>query len=171
MTDAASDKCRVVLGRVHGIFGIAGWVKVFSYTEPRKNILDYSPWLVMRNGQWQEMKLENGRLQGKRVIAKLEGISDPDAAATLMNADIAILRDSLPSPGENEFYWADLEELRVIDQNENELGMVDHIIATGANDVIVVRGKKEILIPFLLDTVIKSVDLKNGVIRVNWDVE
>ena len=171
MTDAADNQRHVLLGRVQGIYGVKGWVKIFSYTEPRKNILDYSPWLVKLNNQWQEMKIESGRLQGKRVVAKIEGIDDPDAATALLNAEISVPRERLPEPGENEFYWTDLEGMRVIDQGENDLGVVDHIIATGANDVLVVRGEKETLIPFLLETAIKSVDFENGLIRVDWDVE
>ena len=118
MTDAADTQRRILLGRVQGIFGVKGWVKIFSYTEPRKNILDYSPWLVKHNDQWQEMKIERGRLQGKRVVAKIEGFDDADTAVGLISAEIFISRERLPEPGENEFYWTDLEGMRVIDQGD-----------------------------------------------------
>ena len=171
MTDAAKQKRRVVLGRVQGVYGTKGWVKIYSHTDPRENILGYETWLVNVNGQWHEMNIESGRLQGKLVIAKLENICDRDVAAGLMNADIAVLRDKLPPTAGNEIYWTDLEGLRVFNQDDVQLGIVDHLIATGANDVLVVKGKEEVLIPFVRETVIKSIDFDQGIIQVDWDTE
>lgn len=162
----------MVLGRVSGLFGVAGWVKVFSHTDPRENILTYSPWYLLRGGVWERRDLESGRRQGKGVVAHLEGCPDRDQAALLLGCDIAVRRDQLPEAAEEgEFYWTDLEGLRVRTTDGADLGVVDHLFETGANDVVVVRGDRERLIPYLWGTVIRRVDLDAGEMTVDWDPE
>jgi 16S rRNA processing protein RimM len=164
-----SDKCMVVVGRIAGMYGVRGWVKVFSHTDPRENILQYKPWYLYRDGQWQEVELAEGRRQGKGVVAHIASCDDREQARQLVNTDIAIRRDQLPEVGADEFYWTDLIGLQVKNQNDLVLGKVDHLMETGANDVLVVRNDREYLIPFVLDDVIIDIDLEKGVIRVDWD--
>jgi 16S rRNA processing protein RimM len=149
---------------------VRGWVKVFSDTRPRENILNYSPWLVMRQGEWKEMALVEGRTHGPGVIARLEGYSDRDQAQTLVGAEIAVRRQQLPPTRAGEHYWADLEGLRVVNLQGIELGTVSHLFETGANDVLVVMGERERLLPYTRH-VIREVDLKARVLRVDWDPE
>lgn len=165
--DGAPDR-RITVGRIAGLFGVRGWVKVYSHTRPREAILNYSPWLVTIGGSERTLKLAEGRVQGKGVIARLEGVADRDQAAVLVGAEIAVARTQLPAPAANEYYWAELEGARVVDQRGIELGRVSHLFETGAHDVMVVRGTTERLIPFG-GTVIKRVDLANGVIHVDWE--
>ena len=160
---------RITVGRIAGLFGVRGWVKVYSHTRPREAILNYSPWLVVIGGTERVLTLAEGRAQGKGVIARLEGIADRDQAALLVGADIAVGREQLPAPAANEYYWAELEGARVVDQRGTELGRVSHLFETGgAHDVMVVRGDIERLIPFA-GSVIKRVDLAAGVIHVDWE--
>jgi 16S rRNA processing protein RimM len=159
----------VILGRIVGLFGVRGWVKVYSYTEPREAVLDYREWLLCRDGYWQSVKLAEGRRHGKAVIARLAGIAERDAAAELLGSDIGVDRDTLPDPGEGRYYWADLEGATVVHKDGTELGKVARLMATGANDVLVVDGPVERLIPFVPDTVILDVDLDAGIIRVDWE--
>ena len=159
----------MVLGRIDGLFGVKGWVKVYSYTEPREAVLDYKDWLLGREGRWQRVVLAEGKRHGKAVIARLEGIEDRDAAAELTGSDIGVDRDALPAPGDGHYYWADLEGLTVVRKDGTELGKVAYLMATGANDVLVVDGAAERLIPFVPETVILDVDLAAGVIRVDWE--
>ncbi|HFD92374.1 MAG TPA: ribosome maturation factor RimM [Gammaproteobacteria bacterium] len=165
-----TDREHVVVGRVSGIYGVKGWVKVFSYTEPRENILKYSPWMVCRGGQWRPLALKMGRRQGSGIIAHLEGYDDRDQARALMGADIAVRRDQLADAGPGEYYWVDLIGLRVKTLQGEDLGRVDHLLETGANDVLVVRGKEEILIPYVRDDVVTGIDLEAGVMTVDWEV-
>jgi len=165
--DGAPDR-RITVGRIAGLFGVRGWVKVHSHTRPRDAILKYSPWLVVIGGAERALPLAEGRAQGKGIIARLEGITDRDEAATLVGADIAVGREQLPAPAANEYYWAELEGARVVDQRGTELGRVSHLFETGAHDVMVVRGDIERLIPFS-GSVIKRVDVGNGVIHVDWE--
>ena len=167
MTDATTQP--VILGRIVGLFGVRGWVKVYSYTEPREAVLDYNEWLLSRNGGWQRAVLAEGKRHGKAVIVRLEGVEDRDAAAELTGSDIGIDRDALPDPGEGHYYWADLEGLVVVHRDGTELGRVAYLMATGANDVLVVDGPDERLIPFVPGEVILDVDLAAGVIRVDWE--
>jgi 16S rRNA processing protein RimM len=155
----------LVLGYISGLHGVQGWVKVFSYTDPRDNILNYSPWELAG----RSLKVEHGRIQGKGLVAKLSGIDDRDAAAVLLGAEIKVARERLPPLPEGEYYWADLCGLRVFDQAGRCLGVVDHLLETGANDVLVVKGEREILIPLVFGPVVKEVDLAGGSLRVDWE--
>lgn len=153
-----------------GVFGVKGWVKVYSFTDPRENILQYSPWILQKNSQIQEVKLLGGRRQGSLVVAELQGISDRDLAAELMGADILIRKQQLPKAGDGEYYWADLIGLEVRNQEGCKLGKVDYLLETGANDVlVVVDGDVDRLIPFLQQSTILKIDLDDGLIIVDWD--
>ncbi|MFL6621031.1 MAG: ribosome maturation factor RimM [Sulfurifustis sp.] len=166
MTDVPER--RVQVGRIAGLFGVRGWIKVYSHTRPRESILSYSPWLIERDGNWQTFEVAEGHAHGKGVIARLEGCEDRDAAARLVGGQIHISMSQLPAAGKNEYYWAELEGLRVVNTTGTELGRVSHLFETGANDVMVVRGDRERLIPFAA-TVVQRVDRAAGVIYVDWD--
>jgi 16S rRNA processing protein RimM len=168
---AEGDEQRLVtLGRISGAHGIKGWVKVHSETSPRENIVHYSPWVLVRGGRREERDVDAGRLQGKAVVAKLAGCDDRDAAEALAGAEIAIPRAQLPptsAPG--EFYWADLVGLEVRTLEGALLGRIVQLFETGANDVIVVQGERERLIPYIWQQVVRDVDLEAGVMLVDWD--
>lgn len=170
MTDASPKTFEepVILGRISGLFGVKGWVKVFSHTEPREAVLNYAEWLVGRGGDWEAVELAEGKRHGKSIIARLEGINDRERAAELMGCDIAVPRESLPKPDAGQYYFRDLEGLKVVNRDGTELGTVAYMIQTGANDVLVTAGEKERLIPFIAEDVILDVDLENGVISVDW---
>ncbi|WP_428603341.1 ribosome maturation factor RimM [Sedimenticola sp.] len=157
-----------VLGRVSGLFGVRGWIKVFSHTSPKENILDHPAWFLLRDGQWQEYKLRQGKVHGKGIVASLEAVEDRDQAAALNGAEIAIPRDQLPVIPADEYYWCDLEGKRVVNLEGTELGRVDYLFETGANDVMVVKGDCQRLLPFVAQ-VIKEVDLDGDLITVDWD--
>ena len=159
----------VILGRISGLYGVRGWVRVFSYTEPREAVLNYPGWHIDRGGEWQSVQLAEGRRHGKSVIARLDGVDDRDQAAELIGCDIAVASDDLPPTEKGQYYWRDLEGLKVVHRDGSELGNVAYILETGANDVLVTAGDKERLIPFVVDEVIIDVDLAKGVITVDWE--
>ena len=158
-----------MLGRVSGLFGVQGWVKVFSHTQPREAILDYKRWFLKQEGSWRPVGVREGKRHGKSVIARLEGIDDRDQAAALIDCDVAVSRDDLPAAEEGTYYWADLEGLEVVHKDGTVLGTVAYLLETGANDVLVIEGEKERLVPFIADEVILDVDVVKGVIRVDWE--
>lgn len=175
----------VVIGKITGVFGIRGWLKVHSYTEPRENFLQYPECFIKRGGQWQSVQFAEGKPHGKGLVVRIDGIDDRDQAAAYGQAEVAVQAHQLPPLDEQDFYWHQLEGLlvRVGGQEPSPgdraplLGIVDHLIATGANDVLVVKGcsgsidQRERLIPYLPDQVVQLVDLASGVIWVNWDPE
>ena len=159
----------VILGRISGLYGIQGWVKVFSHTQPREGILDYEPLYLNLRGEWGVVNVQEGRLQGRGVVLKLGGYDDRDATAGLLGCELAVRREQLPPLPAGEYYWADLEGLRVVTVNGVELGTIERLLETGANDVMVVTGERERLIPFLQGEVITRIDLEQGVLQVDWD--
>ena len=104
-------------------------------------------------------------------VVILEGIADRDAAEALPGVEVAVWRDGLPALAEGEFYWSDLVGLTVATTEGVDLGVVDRMMETGANDVLVVKGERERLIPFLMDDVVRQVDLEAGHMEVDWDPE
>ncbi len=162
----------MTLGRISGVFGVKGWVKVESYTEPRDNVVGFDVWTLQLRGVTHNIEVEEGQGHGSQVVAKLRGIDDRDRARELMGAEILVERDRLPPCAPGEYYWADLEGLEVVTVEGAKLGKVSHLIATGANDVLVAKdGGRERLIPFVLDDYVKDVDFESGCITVDWDPE
>ncbi len=161
----------VIIGRVAGVYGVRGWIKVISSMEPPEAILDYATWQVRSGSGWRPMTLSEGRRHGKGLLAHLAGCDDRDVARVFVGAEIAVYRSELPEPEPGRYYWADLEGLTVRTTGGVELGVLDHMLETGANDVMVVAGERERLIPYVRDKVVVEVDLEQGVILVNWDPE
>ena len=157
------------MGRIVGLFGVRGWVKVFSYTDPREAVLDYDGWLLGGKGEWQPAEVATGQRHGKAVIAQIVGVDDREQAAKLVGKEIGVPRKALPNTEEGQYYWLDLIGLRVIHRDGTELGKVRSMLETGANDVMVVAGEQERLIPFIKDTVVISVDTAEKVINVDWE--
>ncbi len=162
---------RVPVGRIVGLSGVHGAVKLESWTEPRTRIFDYQPWLLVQApGKEVELQGITGREQGKGVIATLPGVEDRDQAAEWVGSDILVPREALPDPEKGHYYWCDLENLEVVTTQGVPLGRVHHLFATGANDVMVVRGGgRELLVPFVLETYVVSVDFEASRIEVDWD--
>ena len=160
------------MGRVTAPFGVKGWVKIYTLTGHPANLCDYPVWWVGREGGWREIQVIAAKLHSNTLVAHLEGLEDREAAAALKGLDIAVPRSELPAAGGDEFYWADLIGLKVINIDDEELGRVSRIVQTGANDVLVVvadggADKCERLIPFIAD-VIRSVDVAAGKVVVDW---
>ena len=165
-----SDEKKILVGKIVGLSGVRGEFKLESYTEPRTQIFRYQPWLLKSASGESEVSGGRGRAQGKGIVATLPEVNDRDAAARLIGSEIWVRRSALPRSERGEYYWADLEGLEVVTVEGAMLGKVSHLIATGANDVLVVRGgERERLIPFVLDDYVKEVDFESGRITVDWD--
>lgn len=145
--DESSEK--LIVGRITGVYGIQGWLKIFSYTDPMEAIVDYSPWYIRaenrKNAPWTTVKLKAGKRHAKTVIARLEGCNDCDTAMSYIGNEISIKLEQLEDlKGKDEYYWRDLLGLRVINQQGIELGRVKNLLETGANDVLVVASEDEV---------------------------
>jgi 16S rRNA processing protein RimM len=158
------------MGRIAAPFGVKGWVKVQPDTEAPGSLLSYKTWWLGRDGDWREAPVAEARVQGAMLAARIEGIEDRDAAGALRGISVAVPRSQLPKTGSGEYYWADLLGLRVVNAESQELGRIERILQTGANDVLVVQGERERLLPFIAD-VIREVDTAAGVVRVEWGAD
>lgn len=169
----ATASRRVPMGRIVGLYGVQGWLKIESWSDPRMRIFDYQPWLLgAAPGKETEIRGAKGRSQGKGMVAQLPGVDDREQAAALIGTDIYVARELLPPLPENEYYWVDLEGLEVVTTEDVNLGRVTHLFATGANDVVVVRdAARERLIPFVQGSYVRLVDLSAGRMVVDWDPE
>ncbi len=157
-----------MIGNINGLFGTQGWVKIFSHTQPRKNVLSYQPWHIKTKNNWQTLTIIQGREQAKTIVAKISGINDHEQARGLIGTDIYIQKSQLPKLQQGSYYWQDLIGLTVVNQKNTTLGKVSNLFATGANTVLVVSGKKEYLIPYIAQFLI-AVDIDNQQIEVDWD--
>jgi 16S rRNA processing protein RimM len=167
---------RIVIGRITGVFGVKGWVKVESFTRPAENLLNYPRWQLELRGRSQEMRMVDGHPHGKIFVAQLADdkgrrVTDRDEAMKLRGSEIAVQRSDLPPPAPGEYYWTDLIGLDVLDLEGASLGRVKELMETGANDVLVVQGDRERLIPFVKGPIVKEVDLEKGRIQVDWSAD
>jgi 16S rRNA processing protein RimM len=160
----------VVMGRIAGAFGIKGWVKVQTFTQSVDSLIEYPTWWLARAEGWRENKIEEAAVHGRMVIAKLSGIEDRDAAAQLRGCEVAVPRSELPANRPGEYYWSELIGLRVTNLQGVLLGRVGKLLETPAQQVLLVEGERERLIPFI-ESVVVSVDVAGGSLVVDWDAD
>ena len=162
------DEKKLLVGKINGFFGVQGWVKIFSYTKPRKNILEYQPWYFLDNETYKVIEITSGREQSKPIVAQVKGINNRAEALQLIGKDLYINKEQLPKLDDDEHYWHDLTGFRVINKNKVDLGIVDYLVDTGSNHVLVTKGEAEHWIPYI-EPFLVSVDKHKKVISVDWD--
>ena len=164
-----SDK-KILVGKISNPHGIKGWVKVISFTDPIENILSYKQWIISDKETEKTYYLEDSRVQGNKIVIKLENVNDRNDADLLKNLQIQVNRSDLPELDQNSYYWEDLVDFNVIDIKGNHVGKVDSLFRTGTNDVLVIidETKERLLVPFIMEEVIKYVDLAKELISIDW---
>jgi 16S rRNA processing protein RimM len=172
MNETDAPRKMILVGRFHGAFGVKGELKLESFTDPPERIFRYQPW-TLRDAQGRERACEGarGRATNKGVVATVPDIADRDAADALRGTEVWVARSTLPPPAPGEYYWVDLEGLRVVNLEGVSFGTVSHLFSTGANDVLVAQGDRERMIPFVEPDYIKAVDFDAGVVTVDWDAD
>ncbi len=177
MSKSDADNEWVVLGEIGRVHGLQGWLKLISFTAPIENILDYSQFHAVVGGKSIKLELDQQRRLNKALLVHFKGYDDPETARLLTGTELAIAVEELPQLESGEFYWHQLEGLRVVNQHDQCFGHVSHLLETGANDVLVIKAgaesidDRERLIPYLLNSVVSEVDLENGIIRVEWEAD
>ncbi|GAB5415577.1 MAG: ribosome maturation factor RimM [Congregibacter sp.] len=179
--DALTPQAQMLCaGRIGGAYGIKGWVRIHSFTDPIDNVLRFERWWLKRRDGYTPAVIAEGKRHGKGLVCRLESIDDRNAAETLKGSELWVDSNELPALEPGEFYWHELQGLRVWCQHDGKqilLGEVDHLLDTGANDVIVTRpcdgscDERERLIPYVWDAVVTEVSLGDGLIRVDWHPE
>lgn len=165
----------VVMGRIVAPYGVYGWLKVLPDTEALDGLFDYDTWWIGKQDNWREVVVEQAKIHNDVLVVKLAGVDDRDQAFACKGLQVAVPRDALPPPEENEYYWSDLIGLTVKNQQGVDFGHVTDVFETGANDVLVVKtgkenGNVERLIPFI-DQVVVEVDLLAKTMLVDWDAD
>lgn len=175
-----ADDARLVIGKITGCYGIKGWVKIHSYTEPQENFLEFGHWMLKRRGGLEPIEFDAGRRQGRGLVAHIAGVDDRSEAESYRGLEVTAPAGSLPQLEQGDYYWQQLQGLQVWCQDGDDrvlLGTVDYLIETGANDVLVIKASKgsiddrERLVPYLPGDVVTRVDLDEGVIEVDWFLE
>ena len=167
----------ITLGKISGVHGIKGWVKVFSHTSPREQITEYKEWFIKSSREdWKPIKVIDGKKQGKNIIALFEDTHYRDQAEALVGFEIAIRKDQLKKLAKDEYYWKDLIGLSVETIKGEKLGEIDWLFDTGSNDVFIVKESdggeiKERMLPYIMGDVIQSIDLEKSLMIVDWDPE
>ncbi len=161
----------LVIGRVVAAVGLRGWVKVQSFTRPFDNLLSYSNVSLEVNNEWKKYSVIDSQQKGSSLRVLFSSCSDRNCASDLIGCDIGVFRADLPDSAVNEFYWADIIGLEVINCQDELLGTVAGLLETGANDVLEVHGERSYLIPFVQNVHILEVSLVTGCIRVDWHID
>ena len=166
----------IIVGRIGGVYGVRGWLKIESYTRPKENIFTYSPWYIHVDSSWKEVDIEDFQQRGSgRLLVKMTGVDTPEAAREYVRCKLAVTQTVLPALNEGEYYWHDLMGLEVFNQDNISLGNVKDIVETGANDVLVIKkvGEKKAvtLIPLIMEVFVKRVDLVAKTMHVDWLIE
>ena len=167
--DVSHAQRPILLGRIAGVFGVRGELKIESWTDPREAIFRYQPWTLVRGDAVSALAGVRGRVHGPGLVATVPGVDDRDAAQQMTGFEISVPRSALPPPKPGEYYWVDLEGLAVATVEGVALGTVSHLFDTGANPVMVVHGDRERLIPFVPPQYVTSVDFDARRIVVDWD--
>lgn len=161
----------IVVGRIVGVHGLQGGLKLLSYTRPRSNLLRYREWWVRPAGVWRRVRLLEGSIQGKSLVARLDAVGSREAAEQMVGLDILMPRADLPRAKANEYYWAELIGMQVLNADGMVLGQVQNLVEAGDHDVLVIAGEREYLVPFVRDVYVLKVDRKTRQIRVDWHVD
>ena len=167
------DDKKIYLGKITGVHGIKGWLKIQSFSSPPENILNYPSWIITNKGEEDFYSIEQGRKQNNKIVVKLEKIDDRNTAESLINSKIQIQRSDLPKLSNENYYWSDLVGLSVLNSEEKVIGKIESLIETGANDVMVIITLKDerILIPFVMHEIIKEVNVELSYIKIDWSIE
>ena len=158
------------MGRIVGPFGIQGWLKVKAFTESPDGLGGFTRWLVGVGEGWREMAIEDFEVHSKGPVAKLAGCDDREGAENLRGCDVAVPRAELSDADDGSLYWVDLVGLEVFDESGAGLGKVEGLFETGETSVLVVKGAKERMIPFV-PAYVKSVDREAKRITVEWKAD
>jgi 16S rRNA processing protein RimM len=158
----------IQLGLVGAPFGVRGWIKLRSHTDPPERLLEHRELQIGREGAWRMYRIEASGRSGGALTAKLAGIEDRDQAAALRGAQICVPRADLPQRDDKDFYRADLIGCEVVNLAGLALGVVQHFVETPAQALMVVRGEKEHWVP-AVPKHLRRVDLQARRVVVDWD--
>ena len=170
VADADLSATHVRMGRIGAPWGVKGWVKLISFTDPVDNLLDYQHFVVTACRQTRDsnqLEIVEARPHGKGLVGRIKGCENREQCSGYTGAELWVAKSDLPALEEG-YYWYQLENLKVVNLQGLELGFVHHLLETGANDVLVLQASGvERLLPYV-PQVVRRVDLDAGLIEVDW---
>lgn len=161
----------ITLGHISGLYGVKGWLKIFSHTSPQEGIVDYREWHLKKGAKLSQVEVLSGRKHGKTVIAKLAGVDDRDSASELLGQEILVPREALPALADDEYYLADLLGLSAYTPDGELLGKIKRFLETGAHDVVVLSGDVERLVPWVPRETVLEVDVEGKKVVLDWALD
>jgi len=157
----------IQLGFVGAPFGVRGWIKLRSHTDPPERLLEHRSLVVGQGSVWQNYRIEASGRSGGALTVKLAGVENRDQAQALRGAQVCVPRGELPQRENRDFYRADLIGCEVVNLDGISLGSVRHFIESPAQVLMVVRGTREFWIPAVPQH-LRRVDLQARRVVVDW---
>lgn len=165
----------VIIGKIVGVYGVLGWIKVQSFTKKIDKIFNYVPWFVFCKSRWRLLQLESWKFNGKLYIVKIVDFTNREFAKLFVQCSIMIDRTQLPILRSGEYYWRDIIGCQLITIKQKTLGYVFSITETPVYDLLIIKANqncfyktKHYLIPFIQNKIIKKIDLISNIIIVDW---
>ncbi len=159
----------LLIGKISAAFGIKGWIKILSHTHPKSRIKLYTPWYVCKSSIYESLKIRKIQMHSKNLIAQIDGTHNRNEAEKLLGLGIYIKKSQLPKLADNNYYWYELEGMRVYNVLHVELGVVDYLLSVSVHDVLVIKNKeKEYLVPFI-KPYLKKVNVQKRIIIIDWE--
>lgn len=168
MAMSGESSSLIELGVVGAPFGVRGWVKLRSFTDPPDRLLQHRSVQLCLGGVWTAYRIEASGRSGGQLTAKLSGIDDRDRAQALRGAQVCVPRSELPQRDDKDFYRADLIGCEVVNLAGVRLGTVQHFVESPAQVLMVVRGEQEYWVPAVPQH-LRRVDLQARRVVVDWD--
>lgn len=160
------DSKKILIAKIQAHQGLEGWLKAYSYSETKKKFSNYTSFFIKKDGNYIHLQVEKVLVE-KSVKIKFKGFDNREDTQDFIGKNLFIDSSQLEPLKNNEFYWKDLIGLNVHLENSNKIGIVSDIIETGSNDVLVVNGEKEFLIPYILGESIKDIKLEEKIIVID----
>ena len=157
----------IQLGFVGAPFGVRGWIKLRSHTDPPERLLEHRSLRIGQGSAWQNYRIEASGRSGGALTVKLRGVEDRDQAQALRGAQVCVPRSELPQRDDGDYYRADLIGCEVVNLEGVGLGIVQHFIESPAQVLMVVRGAQEFWIP-AVPRHLWRVDLPVWWVVVDW---
>jgi 16S rRNA processing protein RimM len=155
----------VPVGRVVSAHGVRGEVKFWYYNETRKDSLKYPSFFVDQSGKTVELKPSGIRLQGNAFVIKFKGLETVESVQFLIKKELSVREDDLPGLDEGEYYDYQLIGLDVVTGDDKVIGKVKGVMHTMANDILIVDGVREVLVP-MTENHIVNISPKDGLVRI-----
>ncbi len=157
---------KILIAKIQAHQGLNGWLKIYSYSETEEKFSNYTHFFVLNNRNYDQLDIEDIKID-KSIKIKFRSINSREDAERFIDKSLYIEADQLEKLNDNEYYWKDLIGLDVYIEEGEKIGVISDIIETGSNDVLVIQGEKELLVPYIYGQSIKNVFLNDNKVVID----